>query len=764
MTAARIDHNLRSLILEKLDAPYTSLSTIGQIPTGNHYQSVKLGDLRTRGFRNDRAEILDQIDFTAKKVLDLGSNLGELSRETRARGARLVDGFESDSYLIDLAEAINVFNGTTRVSFYQRDITDPVSYDEEYDIVLAFSIFTYIRNCLPRIAEITNLLVVETHKLDGNFDAYYIDPLTSYFPHFRILGLSDWGANLVGEEARAIVMFGKREDDLLNASRPPETQNERLLESPGPPLPTLQTGVRYIDVNRTLFDLRFSTLFDDTFNSSDDLLRAVDQMEFDLETLEAARDLQLCYGGWLYWLLYVKGYCQYVRSGEVGPGNIYYDYLVRHPDRDPGIAEELRDADTAQTFVVRRYRDMDLFRYRSAEGNVPNPMEPVFVLSGPGPLKDQDSVYEIGRAAPILARRIDGWHRLFAAKLFGVTQLPFEFAHEEDVVRPIYGEIKDVKANDSMVEVEGWCIDPEARIDAVEVRPEEGAAQICRYIWSEDAARAFPGLPREGISGFVLKSQRDGQRDSVLRLELIALSDQLPIGRMSIRVFPEINEERKWPQSRLARRLWGTENPRACSIRGSNCAHDLLTAVGRYRSLESHRSVLDWSCGAGLLQPFIRRYLPDAQITGIDFDEDAVRWCREAGFSETFSHAPAIPPTEFRSESFDLVLGHSALTRLGSEEQRAWLEELSRLIKRRGYAALSVNGELVRPLLKEPDVVSELDREGICVRASEPPRDSAVTYQTEVFTRRECGRFFDVVMYAKGGVYNQQDLIILRKP
>jgi trans-aconitate methyltransferase len=236
---------------------------------------------------------------------------------------------------------------------------------------------------------------------------------------------------------------------------------------------------------------------------------------------------------------------------------------------------------------------------------------------------------------------------------------------------------------------------------------------------------------------------------------------------MSFHLFPEIFEERRWPLPELARRLWGTENLRAVSIRGSNCAYDLLRTVGRYRSLDSCQFVLDWGCGVGLLQPFIGRYLPTAEITGIDFDEDAVQWCREAGFPGNFSTAPNLPPTELPPESFDLVLGNSTLARLGRDEQRAWLEELSRLMKSRAYAALSVNGELVRPLLKEADAVTELDREGICTRSAAVGQagraGEAITYQTEVFTRRECAKLFDIVAYARGGVYNQHDLVILRK-
>ena len=479
----------------------------------------------------------------------------------------------------------------------------------------------------------------------------------------------------------------------------------------------------------------FFSIFDPTLSSSDDLIRAVEQMELDLETLEAALDLHQCYAGWLYWLLYLKGYCQYAASDEIGPGNIYYDYLLRHPDIDPGIAHQLRDAATAQMYVARQYRDMD--RCRHADGNVPT-VDPLLVLSGPGRPEDQDWVFEMGRQEPIFVRRIDGWHRLFAAKLFGITRLPCEFVQEEDVVRPMYGEIEDVNARDSTVEVKGWCIDRGAHIDGVELRA-EGMAQTSLRIWSEEAARAFPGVPPEAISEFVLESKRDGPPGSSRLLELVALRDLLPVGHMSVRVFPDLFEERNWPHPELARRLWGTENPRVLSIRGSNCAYDLLTPVGRYRSLDSYRSVLDWGCGAGLLQPFMRHYLPNAEITGIDFDQDAVQWCREAGFSGTFSSAPSIPPTEFPSESFDLVLGHSALTRLDREEQRAWLEELNRLMKTEGMLPLSVNGELVSTL------------------------GGTVTYQSEAFTRRECERLFDVVLYEEGGIFNQQDLIILRK-
>ncbi len=209
-----IKEELKNLILGALEAKYVSESRDGR-RTGNHYQSVTLGNMQTTGFRRDRREFLDQIDFEGKKVLDLGSNLGEISRAARIRGAYLVDGFEYEQYFLEVADLVNAYNGITRVSFYQRDITDPSVYDERYDIVLAFSVFTDVHPVLEQIAAITNqLFVLETHKLEGNLDSGYLKPVSQHFPHYRILGESEWSARGDASERRAIIVFAKEESTL----------------------------------------------------------------------------------------------------------------------------------------------------------------------------------------------------------------------------------------------------------------------------------------------------------------------------------------------------------------------------------------------------------------------------------------------------------------------------------------------------------------------------------------------------------------------
>jgi len=208
---------LRDLILHALEIPYMSESCCDNVQTGNHYQSVTLGAETTKGFRSARTEVLDKIAFQDKEVLDLGSNLGELSRAARARGARLVDGYEFDPFFVDVACAINAYNRTSRVSFYERDISEPASYTAEYDIVLAFSVAHYVYSVVDVLARIARqLLVVETHRLENNLESRYIAPLRPHFPVHQVLGSSEWSVLGGDSELRAVIAFAKDERTLAS--------------------------------------------------------------------------------------------------------------------------------------------------------------------------------------------------------------------------------------------------------------------------------------------------------------------------------------------------------------------------------------------------------------------------------------------------------------------------------------------------------------------------------------------------------------------
>src|SRR5438132_3026766 len=345
-----VKQELRKLIVDGLERAYTSSGKDG-IETGNHYQSVTIGDEHTKGFRSDRGSFLSQIDFRGKRVLDLGSNLGELSREARARGANLVDGFEYDPYYVELAQLLNAYNGTTGVSFYQCDITDPRTYLEHYDVVLAFSVFTYIAGVLQRLSQITDeALVVETHKLDGNLETAYLAPIRKFLPVYEVLGESDWGRSLSERQTRAVIVFARTKLAL-----------ERALGRRS----AMRHHVTRLDSQQTALQEVFFTEFSSP--RGEQLLREVQAMDIDLAQVADNADLvDTPYGGRTYWLIFLKGYCQYREAGVLGPGNIYVDYISDYYGprmHDPGLCEAFKDPLFALQRGAGRFGDVDRFRH-----------------------------------------------------------------------------------------------------------------------------------------------------------------------------------------------------------------------------------------------------------------------------------------------------------------------------------------------------------------------------------------------------------------
>ncbi len=214
MEKPSVRNEIKDIILRALNFRYTSESCKDRIPTGNKYQSLILGDQSVEGFRSDRRSILQKIEFTGKRVLDLGSNLGELSRTARELGADIVDGYEYDEFFIEVANLVNVLNGITRVSFFRRDITDASSYPEEYDIILAFSVFTYIQPIMATVASRTRqLLVLETHALNNNLDLY-LNCITPYLGVYQFIDRTDWGRNLDEKTDRVVLAFARDRETL----------------------------------------------------------------------------------------------------------------------------------------------------------------------------------------------------------------------------------------------------------------------------------------------------------------------------------------------------------------------------------------------------------------------------------------------------------------------------------------------------------------------------------------------------------------------
>lgn len=406
---------LDALIRAALDRDYTSYSGQDRMPTGNAYQSVRLGNSTTRGFRTLRRSALAGLPLKGSRVLDLGCNLGELSRLARDSGAAMVDGFEHDPCFVQIAQAVNALNGVTRVSFFQRDITDPAVYAETYDIVLSFSVFAYTRKVLPQIAAICRrVFVVETHKATPEWPREYIDPVTRHFPHYCIAQRTDWGRGLEGG-ARLLLVYAREANHIDSYI------GQRMLE-----LGDDQEGLRRLDVRRSAPAAlaRLRGWLDAQTGGAAGLAAAVARALAERPDPSAAPDYRLGASGLAYWLAYFGGYFQFQAEGGAGAGNIYVRYL-RQAARDLTIDAFMRRlVESGDAALLKRVQ----MRFADTQrAFASRPPAPILVYNPmPADAAGLDSML-VDRAAGTELRysHLDGYHRYASCLAAGTTELGY---------------------------------------------------------------------------------------------------------------------------------------------------------------------------------------------------------------------------------------------------------------------------------------------------------------------------------------------------
>ena len=401
---------LKQVILDALAAKYTSESCQDGIKTGNSYQTLRLGDDVTAGFRGSRDSMLSRVRFGGQKVLDLGSNLGELSRYARRRGADRVDGLEYEAYFVEIANLANAYNDVSRVSFQQGDITDTGLCLEPYDIVLGFSVFTYLSRVLSQVASVTRkLLIIETHKLEGNLESGYVKPLRPFFPCHRELGTTDWGTSERHSGGQRRVLAFARSEAML----------EQMIDADGV-TESAASDTRLID----LWESRFNVF--DSFRRDISELPVIDwgvlagklrERETDPGKLADDPQYRGAYSGWPYWVAFLKGLDEF-RRGKPAGATTYAAYLrdlFRDTNFDPGLGALFANDERYAARIQLRYLDA----LRIQAGDTAS-LAPTTAFASPAL---EPSPIELSLCCPnerVACRAFDGYHRVFSALISGV--------------------------------------------------------------------------------------------------------------------------------------------------------------------------------------------------------------------------------------------------------------------------------------------------------------------------------------------------------
>lgn len=112
-------------------------------------------------------------------------------------------------------------------------------------------------------------------------------------------------------------------------------------------------------------------------------------------------------------------------------------------------------------------------------------------------------------------------------------------------------------------------------------------------------------------------------------------------------------------------------------------------------SVEEHMNVLDFGCGAGRMLQGLHAVDPGWVLFGCDYNSQLIDWNRMHLPKGIECSVNALhPPLEYKSDQFDCIYLISVFTHLSLNNQRQWIEELTRILRPGGVVLITLQGEV----------------------------------------------------------------------
>jgi len=187
-------------------------------------------------------------------------------------------------------------------------------------------------------------------------------------------------------------------------------------------------------------------------------------------------------------------------------------------------------------------------------------------------------------------------------------------------------------------------------------------------------------------------------------------------------------------------------------------------------SVEAMRSILEFGCGsARVIRHF--RHIDGLRLAGTDANAQAIEWDKKNLPGIEFNHNALQPPLAYADATFDLVYALSVFTHIPLQWQRAWLDELRRVLRPGGYLLCTVHGERYIGAMLDQHERMALKRDGRLSLDSGSPHasySSKVLGSWDVFQTREQVREafsagLELLCYTTHDAAAGQDTLVLRK-
>lgn len=216
---------------------------------------------------------------------------------------------------------------------------------------------------------------------------------------------------------------------------------------------------------------------------------------------------------------------------------------------------------------------------------------------------------------------------------------------------------------------------------------------------------------------------------------------------------------------------FGTVN--SVAVTGMTDAYRMCR-LARLYGWDGSGDVLDWGIGYGRVARYVDYFSKNATVWGVDIDPHAIGWTQAHLPDLKTSLGPLMPPTEYSDGQFSLIYGLAVMTHLERSVQEAWLDEIHRILRPGGLAALTFAGDTSVAFMSrwlDRDFLETYTRTGFGPLL--PNNDLFGVIATPEYYKhvtqsirqaeRICGGYLDVVG-SHECMYGYQDLLILRKP
>lgn len=181
-------------------------------------------------------------------------------------------------------------------------------------------------------------------------------------------------------------------------------------------------------------------------------------------------------------------------------------------------------------------------------------------------------------------------------------------------------------------------------------------------------------------------------------------------------------------------------------------------------STTTSAKILDFGCGSGRVLRHLKS--PSWELHGCDIDHQAIDWSSRALRSAKLQVCSVMPPLPYPDATFDAIFSVSVFTHFSPEEERAWKDELARVLKPGAVLIVTTMGASVLgnfPLFDTEPNRNRLQNDGALYFRKSASFNGNAAFHTPQAITRVFSPSFTLLRWYQQGSDGFQDLSVLRK-